>query len=612
MIGNGTAHNGLHAGSNLLASGVATISVSSALPTISNAGTVVDGTTETSNDGSTNGGTWGTGGTVGTASTALATINRPTVQLAGTSSVATGLAIAASNVTVRGIAISGFGTGGGTTSGDITVSGSSTSGTKIVNDVIGTSATAFSSGNGAGGNGIAVNGSGGGTIQNNMLGYMSGSPIALTTTSGWTISGNEIRSAQGSSSYAGIALASTTGSTVSGNLIAGNPASGIAASGTTGSLTIQNNTISGNGISIAGTAPTQTPGIALVGSANIISQNIITANYGAGILVANGSTQNTISQNSIFANGTIAAANGAAASGEIGIDLEGSGDAGGTGTAPFITPNRSGGVGTGGDNLFNFPIVDAASIVNGNLILTGYARAGATIEIYVADTTPASGFGQGKTYLTTVTEGATSGTVDSTSATGTYANPSTYTVPGGNTSVGTDTANRFLFSLPAPSNVSVGSLLTAIEYLAADGTSEFGPNVLVGSTPPGPVIATVLSVSPSGVQAPGTALTYTGLFTNSGVMPAQNVSIVDPIPANTDFQLGSVSATGKNLTYTVQYSNDANLATSSWTYTPASGAGGAPANYDRTVTGVKFTFSGTLDFNSPNNTGSFSLSVRIQ
>jgi len=95
-------------------------------------------------------------------------------------------------------------------------------------------------------------------------------------------------------------------------------------------------------------------------------------------------------------------------------------------------------------------------------------------------------------------------------------------------------------------------------------------------------------------------------------MPAQNVSIVDPIPANTDFQLGSVSATGKNLTYTVQYSNDANLATSSWTYTPASGAGGAPANYDRTVTGVKFTFSCTLDFNSPNNTGSFSLSVRIQ
>jgi uncharacterized repeat protein (TIGR01451 family) len=615
MIGNGSAHNGLRTGSSLLSSGVATFSVASALPAISNAGTVIDGTTETANDGNTNSGTWGTtGGTVGTTATALATINRPTVQLVGTSSVAQGLSIAANNVTVRGLAISGFGTGGGTTSGEIAVSGSA-AGTLIEKSVIGTSATAFSSGNGAGGNGIVVSSTGGGTIQDNMIGYMSGAPIATTGSSGWTIASNEIRSAQGSAGYAGVSLNSTTGSTLSGNLITGNPASGIAASGTAGTLTITNNSISSNGGSIAGSPPTQTPGIALSGTGSTISQNVLNANYGAGILVANGSSQNTITKNSIYANGTVAAANGATASGEIGIDLESASNAAGTGSAPYVTPNRSGGVGTGGNNLFNFPIIDGAAISAGNLTLTGYGRAGATIEVYIADATPAGiGFGQGKTLVATLTEGATSGTVDTTAATGTYTNPRTSTNPGSDTNVGTDAANRFAFSLPTPSGVSVGSVLTASEFLAANGTSEFGPNIIVSSTLPAPLISTVLSVSPSGVQPPGTALTYSGTFQNAGTSQAYNVSIVDPIPANTDFKIGSVSATltNTNLTYSVQYSNDANLATSTWSYTPVSGAGGAPANYDRTVTGVRLVLSGTFDFNSPYNTGSFSLAVRIQ
>jgi uncharacterized repeat protein (TIGR01451 family) len=198
--------------------------------------------------------------------------------------------------------------------------------------------------------------------------------------------------------------------------------------------------------------------------------------------------------------------------------------------------------------------------------------------------------------------------VDATSATGTYTNS------GGNSNIGTDTANRFRCSLTTPGGVNAGSVLTSVEYLAADGTSEFGPNVVVGTSSPGPAISTVLSVSPSGTQKPGTTLTYTGVFTNGGVMQAYNVSIVDPIPAYTDFAIGSVSAslTNTNLTYSVQYSNDVNLATSTWSYTPVSGAGGAPANYDRTVTGVRLALSGSSDFNSPYNTGSFSLAVRIQ
>jgi hypothetical protein len=43
-----------------------------------------------------------------------------------------------------------------------------------------------------------------------------------------------------------------------------------------------------------------------------------------------------------------------------------------------------------------------------------------------------------------------------------------------------------------------------------------------------------------------------------------------------------------------------------------SGAGGAPADYGRTVTGVNFTFFGSLDFKSSANSESFWLSMRIR
>jgi len=119
------------------------------------------------------------------------------------------------------------------------------------------------------------------------------------------------------------------------------------------------------------------------------------------------------------------------------------------------------------------------------------------------------------------------------------------------------------------------------------------------------------SVSPSGTALPGADLAYTIQFTNAGGWPASSFAITDPIPADTDFKVGSPSTVlgTTGLTVAVQYSNDGGA---TWAYTPATGGGGAPAGYDRLVTHVRWSFSGSLGQTTPNNTGSVSFAVRIR
>ncbi|MCA1628346.1 MAG: hypothetical protein LC742_10335, partial [Acidobacteria bacterium] len=90
-----------------------------------------------------------------------------------------------------------------------------------------------------------------------------------------------------------------------------------------------------------------------------------------------------------------------------------------------------------------------------------------------------------------------------------------------------------------------------------------------------------------------------------------NLNTTLKINDSTDFKVGSVvnnlGTTG--LTVTVSYSNDGGA---NYTYTPASGGGGAPAGFDRNVTHVRWAFSGSLSPVSPNNAGSVSFAVRIR
>jgi len=139
-------------------------------------------------------------------------------------------------------------------------------------------------------------------------------------------------------------------------------------------------------------------------------------------------------------------------------------------------------------------------------------------------------------------------------------------------------------------------------------------SITITSLPaPVPNVGLQKSVSPTSAAQwiPGADLVYTIAFTNTGTASASSLAITDPIPANTDFKVGSVtnSLGTTGLTVTVAYSNDGG---GTWAYTPVSGGGGAGAGYDRSVTNVRWTFTGNLSQTSPNNAGSVSFTSRIR
>ena len=145
-----------------------------------------------------------------------------------------------------------------------------------------------------------------------------------------------------------------------------------------------------------------------------------------------------------------------------------------------------------------------------------------------------------------------------------------------------------------------------------------GNYAATGATPTGspatptapPTLWLTNTVSPNGTQPPGTELGYTFTVTNCGDSAAIGIVLVDSLRTNVDFKLGAVTSTGTSgLTVTVAYSNNGAV---SFTYVPISGAGGAPAGYDRTVDHARWTFAGTLSQTGPNNVDSVGLTARIR
>ncbi|HEV2960388.1 MAG TPA: SdrD B-like domain-containing protein [Candidatus Angelobacter sp.] len=469
MISNGTAVPGLRAGlTNQLTGGVAQIVVTSQLPAITDANTAIDGTLQTTNVGATNPGSSGTGGTVGVGALSLSTVNKPEVQLsAAQGTIGLGLQIQANSTTVRGLAIYGFGTAANTNgSANIEIENGFT-GALIQQNVLGTTATTFADPGAAtrsvGDNMRSVGGKTG-TISNNLIGFAQGKGIALESTStGWSIQNNEIRNnGINNPGFGGVNIGTGSTATIQGNLVVASLGPGIDSSASSGSNNIVNNTVTGNGTGSGGSLVD--PGIRIFGSSNIVDRNIINANVGAGVLVTSAASTTVITKNSIFANGTVGSVTH-----EIGIDLLSATDNASLGTLPFVTLNDSGDADTGGNGLLNFPILQTATISNGQLTLTGFARPGSVIELFIASPDP-SGFGQGKTYLTSLTEGSGA---DLDATTGTYG-------PGAINGIaqGTDTTNRFKFVIAVPSGVSIGTVLTSTATLAG-ATSEFSGNVTV-------------------------------------------------------------------------------------------------------------------------------------
>lgn len=130
------------------------------------------------------------------------------------------------------------------------------------------------------------------------------------------------------------------------------------------------------------------------------------------------------------------------------------------------TPNDPGDT----DSATNYPVITSARRTGELLIIEGFARPGAEIDLYKSLHYD-NGLGQGNAFLARVFEG---GIQDQNDSIGSY-DASTF----GTTNVGVDTTNRFRFVLPLNSlqnTIHANELITAI---AAETTSEFGNTTLV-------------------------------------------------------------------------------------------------------------------------------------
>ncbi|MGI4743291.1 MAG: right-handed parallel beta-helix repeat-containing protein [Janthinobacterium lividum] len=501
MIPDGLDHDGLLATANggpsadpnftsVMVGGVTqkfvSIAPASALDAIADAGTSIDGTTQTINIGNTNNVTLGTGGTVGTAGTALGQLNGREVQLVGSRSF-NGLTVSAASTTVRGLSIYGF-------IKDILV-GATSSNVLIERNVLGASATSFTDpGTNARSTqeGVFLNNSTNGIVRNNLIGFNGGTGVELygdgSGANNNTVSGNESRGNGQEITTDGEGLVSdglelrgaSTGNTISGNLITSNLGHGIDTFGNDiGGNTITGNTLSNNGQGAAAGTGAEGSGLRVYSATNktTIANNVLSGNNGSGVLVAAAANNVTISQNSAFGNTRLA------------IDLLSTADGsttattynGATGTASNVSLNDNGDGDTGGNGLLNFPVLTSATFVGTNLVLQGYARPGSVIELFTASTTPNGvatnvGFGQSQAYLGTFTEGSAA---DSNPSAGSYSGSINGLFQG------TDATNLFTFTIPLTGNfagLATGTVVLTSTATLTNSTSEFSGNITVRPT----------------------------------------------------------------------------------------------------------------------------------
>jgi parallel beta-helix repeat protein len=448
------------------------------------------------------------------------------------------------------------------------------------------------------------------TFRNNTIFGNGAIGIFLGPSKNSTILNNVIRNnGLGESVADGISIRNGSSNImVSGNGIIANAGYGIDLNGPAANrnITITGNLIKGNGTS----GSDQDAGIGIRAADNCtITLNTITENDGEGILVASGNSGNLISQNSIFSND------------RLGIDLSATTDNFGD----EATLNDDGDGDPGGNGLLNFPILQKAIVSDGNLVLAGFARPGSTIELFIADPDP-SNFGEGQTYLATLTEGA-SGDTDGT--TGTYG-PG----PVNGINQGTDTTNRFEFTIPLPGGVSGGTALTATATLAG-ATSEFSGTVTARELPDiillkiSQTISDPVNGTTNPKAIPGAVVLYTLNATNqgTGATDTDSLKLTEAVSANTTLFVGDLGgagsgpvqfldgATASGLSYTftsldsatddVEFSNDDGV-TYSYTPTPA-GEG-----FDSAVTHIRILPKGPFASASGGNKPSFQLKFKVR
>jgi uncharacterized repeat protein (TIGR01451 family)/fimbrial isopeptide formation D2 family protein len=442
---------------------------------------------------------------------------------------------------------------------------------------------------------IVLGGGGGGGSRNNSAGTASsggtGGGIVLITAG--TISGSGTISANG-------ADGNDADNDGGGGGGAGGSVVVVASTGGLGSLSINARGGKG-GDAWPGELPNGTPG----------DRHGPGGGGGGGFIAINGSASTSISGGTNGITTTASDAYGAT-SGSNGVllsialtDLPGADS--GSQCVPSLTTTKT----TSTPSLTNTPTGVTATYA---ITIANAANRSSASNLIISDTLP-TGFTFNSTGTVTLSGGATRPSTSNPTVGDAVPNWGTFTIPGGGSIVLNFTAKvaytaAGTFQNPATATYTdpartVANGTTTSSYNSASSTGE--DVTVVG----GPNVGLVKSVSPTGTQNPGTDLVYTITFTNTGGASAQSLVIKDPVPANTDFKVGSVtnSLGTTGLTVAVAYSNDGGT---TWSYTPVSAGGGAAAGYDRNVTNIRWTFTGNLSKTPPNNTGSVNFTAKIR
>jgi CSLREA domain-containing protein len=456
-----------------------TIQLASDLPTLTESGTRILGSTQTANQGNTNAGQLGSGGFVGVDNLPLSKYERPEIAINVNGNKSFNMVGAASSIQIEGLAIHGdtgtnsFGGGGGN---DALISSNGTGTGRVIGpDAMGN------------GNAVIV-----GLLPDGTVPAVRQDRFGIRTHSSTTTTvRNSLVAENGRGGIDGVASSTVLnvyGSEVFNNGWNSVDHDGIDVNGINGQVIgnlSYNNTTSdglastgaGNGIEL-GSQSAGTGG-------NVVRNNTSFGNVSAGIGIRAGSTGNTVDRNVLYGNEVGISVNdenrGQTDANDLtrnsifnnrrlGIDL--TPVAAGVGAYDGVTLNDQDDVDTGANQLTNFPIIDNASISAGSLTITGFAEPGARIELFIAAPDP-TGFGEGQTFVASFTEG--SGDLDS--GTGVYG-PNFAGLAVSSVSI---TSNRFRFVVPA-GIVTPGTPLTATATVAGS-TSEFAPVVTAAGAP---------------------------------------------------------------------------------------------------------------------------------
>jgi hypothetical protein len=581
MISDQLAHPGLRAGLvNQLTNGIAMISPTTLLPTITDNNTSIDGRTQTANIGDLNAGNGGYVGKVGTgddgvAGTAddltIAAVNLPEVQITGVRSLSHGLGIDAQQTIVQGIAIYGFGDNY-STQADIAFVGTQGQNSLITNNLIGSGASGFTDPGGtlrSGGAGIRSNSANllNTQVLHNLIGFHSYYGIGVTDGASWNggiISGNTISNngleANNPQHQAGIELDTSGslgffGTSIFQNMLDSNGNQGIQ-NNYGQSVTIINNTIANSGRLTNGANADEGMGVLIVGSqSSTVGQNLIYGGNYEGITIS-GQANVKITKNSLYSNST------------LGIDLIGS---------LGVSANNGSLNGSIANQDLDYPIITSTKLTGNILQVKGFVGslstgdpifAGTTLEFFIADNNPANqdgesilgdgkavSHGEGRTYLgfcLADANGKFDCTFPNAGALG-LTNAKNITAT---TTDGLNNTSEFSsVTVSGSPNVLLVKRITSIDsnIYASNGQSfsdyydetsnPYDDNVLDSPVPTPPdtdkwsnINSFLVGVTDGGNIQPKSILDYTIYFLSAGSLPANHVAICDLVPAHQTFR----------------------------------------------------------------------------